>query len=68
MEPSLETLRELLRACGFDLWYQLVNADDSYREWIDGALELEPAERLADATRRTNVLGELAAAFEGRAR
>ena len=35
MQPSLETLRGLLRACGFDLWYVLVNDDDSYLEFVD---------------------------------
>lgn len=52
MQPRLETLLELLRACGFDLWYQLVNDDRSYDEFIDRALELEPLERLADAVAR----------------
>ena len=52
MQPSLETMRELLRACGFDLWYQLVNDDRSYDQFIDRALDLEPVERLADAVAR----------------
>jgi transcriptional regulator with XRE-family HTH domain len=55
MHPSLETLRELLRACGFDLWYQLANVDDSYAEFIDRALDLEPLERLNDAVARERI-------------
>jgi len=68
MRPSFETLRELLRACGLDLWYRLVNADDSYSEFVDRALELTPAERLDDASRRTASLLELQSAFEARDR
>ena len=68
MQPSLETLRELLRACGSDLWYQLVNDDRSYDEFIDRALDLEPRERLEAATRASNALRRLEPAFEGRAR
>jgi len=55
MQPSLETLRSLLRACGFDLWYRLVSDDDSYDEWIDRALDMEPRERLDDAVARERV-------------
>ena len=68
MRPSFETLRELLRACGLDLWYQLVNADDSYSEFVDRALGLTPAERLDDAARRTARLMQLQSAFEARDR
>jgi transcriptional regulator with XRE-family HTH domain len=68
MHPSLETLRELLRACGFDLWYRLVNDDDSYVEFIDRALELEPAERLDEAAHAAKVIAQLEPAFEGRHR
>lgn len=34
MKPSFETLREL---CGFDLRHEVVNADDSYDEYVDRA-------------------------------
>lgn len=68
MHPSLETLRELLGACGFDLWYQLARADDSYNEWIERSLALDPAARLDDATRAGNALRPLELALEGRHR
>ena len=59
MQPSLETLRVLLRACGFDLWYQLANADDSYDEFIDRALERDPAQRLEDAVVRERLYAQM---------
>lgn len=59
MQPSLETLRELLRTCGFDLWYRLAAADDSYDEFVDELLELTPAERLEAALRRERAYEEL---------
>jgi transcriptional regulator with XRE-family HTH domain len=49
VKPSLETLRELIRACGLELTFGLANYDDSYDEWILGALEHTPAERLEHA-------------------
>ena len=52
--PSFETLRELVRACGFDLSFRVVNCDDSYVEFIDRALELSPRERVDRAARRAN--------------
>ena len=32
--PSLETLRELIRACGLELTFALANYDDSYIPYI----------------------------------
>jgi len=52
VKPSLETLRELIRACGLELTLGLANYDDSYDEWILRALEREPIERLKDAEAR----------------
>lgn len=52
VKPSLETLRELIRACGLELTFGLANYDDSYDEWILKALALEPVERLEDAEAR----------------
>ena len=49
VKPSLETLRELIRACGLELTFGLANYDDSYDEWILKALEQSPADRLASA-------------------
>jgi transcriptional regulator with XRE-family HTH domain len=52
VKPSLETLRELIRACGLELTFGLANYDDSYDEWILRALSVEPVERLEDAEAR----------------
>ena len=51
MQPSLETLRELVRACGLDLGFRLANYDDSYLRQIDDQLALTPLERLQRSTR-----------------
>jgi transcriptional regulator with XRE-family HTH domain len=57
VQPSLETLRELLRACGFDLemslvLYQPPDARDDAR--LEKALERTPQERLRTMlTKRT---------------
>ena len=53
--PSFERLRELVRACGLELTYGLANGDDSYDEWIIGALRLSPKERIEDAQERERV-------------
>jgi transcriptional regulator with XRE-family HTH domain len=44
--PSLETLRELIRACGLELTFGLANYDDSYLSHINQQLEMTPAQRL----------------------
>ncbi|MEX2212134.1 MAG: helix-turn-helix transcriptional regulator [Gaiellaceae bacterium] len=49
--PSFERLRELIRACGLELTIGLATYDDSYDEWILGALKKSPAERLEAAAR-----------------
>ncbi len=46
VKPSLETLRELIRACGFDLWFRMANYDESYVSLINMQLALSPAERV----------------------
>lgn len=55
VKPSLETLRELIRACGLELTFGLANYDDSYDEWILKALELTPEERLSNAVHAADV-------------
>jgi transcriptional regulator with XRE-family HTH domain len=59
VKPSLETLRELIRACGLELTIGLANYDDSYDEWILRALEQSPADRLASAVRAAGVWREI---------
>ena len=48
VQPSLERLRELIRACGLELTYGLANYDDSYVSHINRQLSLSPAERVRD--------------------
>jgi len=52
--PSLETLRELIRACGLDLLFRLATRDDSYVPYIERMLAMTPAQRVRDAARRAN--------------
>ena len=54
VEPSLETLREVIRACGLELSFSLYNYDDSYVPFIERNLRLSPADRvrhMADVAR-----------------
>jgi transcriptional regulator with XRE-family HTH domain len=46
VEPSLETLRSIIRACGLELAFSLYNYDDSYVPFIERNLELSPADRV----------------------
>lgn len=59
MLPSLERLRELIRACGLDLGFRLANYDDSYVHDIEQYLDLTPEERIDYALRRAEVVREL---------
>ncbi len=59
VEPSLETLVELIRACGFELTYSLANYDESYLPYIERLLELSPQQRIEDALEREAVFGEI---------
>jgi transcriptional regulator with XRE-family HTH domain len=52
VKPSLETLRELIRACELELTFGLANYDDSYGEWIERYLRLTPEERIEQAVAR----------------
>ena len=56
VQPSLERLRELIRACGLELTYGLANYDDSYDEWIERYLALSPEERVEQAIDRAGVV------------
>jgi transcriptional regulator with XRE-family HTH domain len=46
VNPSLETLRELIRACGLELTFAIANYDDSYVPFILEALRRTPNEQL----------------------
>jgi transcriptional regulator with XRE-family HTH domain len=52
VSPSLETLREVIRACGFDLTFFMSKFDDSSVTIIDQHLRMTPAERFADLMTR----------------
>jgi transcriptional regulator with XRE-family HTH domain len=59
VEPSLETLRDVIRACGLELSFGLYNFDDSYVPFIERSLELSPADRvrhMADVARKMQPL------------
>jgi transcriptional regulator with XRE-family HTH domain len=47
VRPSLETLQTMIRACGLDLRFQLVERDTSQDAAIEAALDLTAEERLA---------------------
>ena len=59
VEPSLETLRRLVRACGLELTLGLANGDDSYVGDIEKSLELEPDKRVEQALRRAEFIREV---------
>jgi transcriptional regulator with XRE-family HTH domain len=46
VKPSLETLRELIRACGLELTFGMANYDDSYVPDILDNLKRTPAARV----------------------
>ncbi len=52
VSPSLETLRGVVRACGFDLAFFMSKFDDSNVTIIDQHLRMTPAERFADLMAR----------------
>jgi transcriptional regulator with XRE-family HTH domain len=56
VKPSLETLRELIRACGLELWFRMLNYDDSYVPDIVDNLRVSPAERIDRAAAWVNAL------------
>jgi transcriptional regulator with XRE-family HTH domain len=64
VKPSLETLRELIRACGLELWFRMANYDDSYIPDIADNLRVSPAERIDRAVAWVNALRPFEAAGE----
>jgi transcriptional regulator with XRE-family HTH domain len=59
VEPSLETVREVVRACGFDLSFHISRFDDSNVTIIDQHLQMTPAQRFADLLARVRFHDEL---------
>ena len=52
VQPSLETLREIVRGCGLDLSFFISRFDDSNVTIIDEHLRMTTKERFADLIRR----------------
>jgi transcriptional regulator with XRE-family HTH domain len=52
VSPSLETVRDVIRACGLDLTFFISKFDDSNVTIIDQHLRMTPAERFADLMAR----------------
>ena len=59
VKPSLETLRELIRACGLELTFGLANYDDSYEYFVEQRLRLDPEERLQQALAEERVYEQI---------
>lgn len=52
VQPSLETLREVVRGCGLDLTFYMSKLDDSNVAIIDQHLAMSPAQRFDDLLAR----------------
>jgi transcriptional regulator with XRE-family HTH domain len=59
VDPSLETLRELIRACRLALPIGLATYDDSCVHEIERLLDLEPADRIRDALARQRAFAKV---------
>lgn len=62
MTPSLESVREVVRACGLELTFGLANADEHRHDaaLIDRSLRLTPAERLREGVDAHNAIERMA--------
>ncbi|MBA2385140.1 MAG: helix-turn-helix transcriptional regulator [Actinobacteria bacterium] len=56
VQPSFETLRELVRACGLDIGYGVYKYDDHDALLARDSLRSSPAQRLRSAVRAANML------------
>jgi transcriptional regulator with XRE-family HTH domain len=68
VEPSLETLRDIIRACGLELSFAIYNFDDSYVSLIERNLERSPADRvrhMEDVARKMQPLRDRVAEARG---
>jgi transcriptional regulator with XRE-family HTH domain len=59
VKPSLETLRELIRACGLELTFGLAAYDDSYDYFIEQRLRLDAEARLRQAVAEEEVYEQI---------
>lgn len=60
VQPSFETLRELVRACGLEIGYGLYRYDDHDAGLIRESLQWTPAQRLHTGVRAANALHRMA--------
>jgi transcriptional regulator with XRE-family HTH domain len=54
VSPSLETVRDIIRACGLELTFFISRFDDSNVTIIDEHLRMTPAQRFVDLMARVN--------------
>jgi transcriptional regulator with XRE-family HTH domain len=54
VSPSLETTRDIIRACGLELTFFISRFDDSNVTIIDEHLRMTPAQRFVDLMARVN--------------
>jgi len=66
VQPSFETLRELVRACGLEIGYGLYKYDDHDAQMVERSLRLTPAERLHRGVSASNSLRRMANYARGR--
>jgi transcriptional regulator with XRE-family HTH domain len=59
VKPSLETLRDLIRACGLELTFGLANYDDSYIPFVERRLNSSPARRIEEALAEEKVYEQI---------
>jgi transcriptional regulator with XRE-family HTH domain len=59
VQPSLETLRRVVRACGLELGFHLSKRDDSSAIVIDEHLRMTPAQRFTDLMTRVRFHDQL---------
>jgi len=59
VRPSLEAVRAVVRACGFDLSFSLAKHDESSVAIIDQHLRMTPSERFADLLTRVRFHDQL---------
>lgn len=58
VKPSLETLLELVRACGLDLRFRVTDFDESQDAMILAAFDLTPEQRLGQLETFADFLGQ----------
>ena len=59
VQPSFETLRDVVRACGLELAFHLSKFDDSNTTIIDQHLRMTPAQRFSDLLERVKFHDQL---------